>query len=105
MKYESRRLKKIRGLIGNRYYKNYEQAEVASIGCAVENMWLTAQTLGLGMVWIMAGSGHIKKCARRFGVDGDVVAFLAIGYPDPSAQETKTSRKPLREICRFRPES
>ena len=101
MKRLSRRLKKIRGLIGPRYYKNYERAEWNSIACAIENMWLMAHALDLGMVWIMAGLGGKDRFRRMFGIQGEIAAHLALGYPSPGREEEPVNRKPLEDISAF----
>jgi len=101
MKYFSNRLKRIGGFIGEDYYKNYQRAELLSIGCAVENMWLTAHDLGLGMVWINAGLKSGQKCRSIFGIDGDIVAYLPIGYPLEKSTSIKKTRKALADICSF----
>jgi len=97
----SKRLKKIKGLVGPRYYRNYERAERDSIACAIENMWLTAHALGLGMVWIMAGIGIVSQYKKKFGIEGEVVAHIALGYASPDHPEERTTRKSLEEISGF----
>ncbi len=97
----SKRLKKIKGLVGPRYYRNFERAERDSVACAIENMWLTAYALGLGMVWVMAGIGTVSRYKKKFGIDGEVVAHLALGYASPAHPEKRTTRKSLEEISGF----
>lgn len=94
----SGRLKKIQGLIGRLYYKNYVRAEQDAVACAVENMWLMAQALGLGMVWIMAGENLARPFSQEFGVKGMIAALLAVGYPEPGEPEVRTVRKSLDKI-------
>jgi len=101
MKRLSKRLKKVKDLIGPRYYRNYERAERDSIACAIENMWLMAHALGLGMVWIMAGLGTANRYKKKFDIDGEIVAHLALGYASPAHPEERTTRKPLEEISWF----
>ena len=101
MKYFSNRLKKIEGFIGVDYYKNYQRAELLSIGCAVENMWLRAHDLGLGMVWINAGLKSGQNCRSLFGINGDIIAYLPIGYPLEKSASIKKKRKALADICSF----
>lgn len=101
MKYRSNRLKKLKDIIGEDYYKNFLLAEIASIGCAVENMWLTAQALGLGMVWLMPNIESYEKYSREFGINGDIIAYVPIGYPSSGAGVIYTQRKPLGKICAF----
>jgi nitroreductase len=101
LKHLSRRLKKIRGLVGPRYYKNYERAERDSIACAIENMWLMAHALGLGMVWIMAGLSSLSRFRNEFGIDGEIAAHLALGYPVPANPEERAGRKTLEDVSGF----
>jgi nitroreductase len=98
----SNRLKKIDGLIGDDFRRNYERAELVSIGCAVQNMWLMAHSLGLGMVWLMATLRSSDDFAKKFGIDGELVAYLPIGYPlDAADTIVKKNRKSLSDICSF----
>ncbi len=65
---------------------------------AVQNMQLTAHSLGLGVMWRtgpVAYHGHMREF---FGLeDGDrIVAYLYIGYPD--APETLRRRTPAGEM-------
>ncbi len=101
MKHFSRRLKKIEGFIGEEYYKDYERAELLSVGCAVENMWIMAHHLGLGMVWINSSLGCVEKCTKKFGIDGDIIAYIPIGYPLENKTIMKKKRKALSDICKF----
>lgn len=101
LKHLSGRLKKIRGLVGPRYYRNYERAERDSVACAVQNMWLMAHALGLGMVWIMAGLSSVSRFRKKFGIDGEISAHLALGYPSPAHREERAGRKPLGDISGF----
>ena len=97
----SRRLRKIKDLIGTSYYRSYERAERDGVACAVENMWLMAQALGLGMVWIMPDAACARRFSRAFGVDGTIAALLPVGYPAPGPPAERTARKPLEEISGF----
>jgi len=102
MKYSSKRLSRLKELIGGSYYENYEIAEILSIGCAVENMWLTAESLGLGMVWLMPNLRSLNLFSQEFQVDGAIAAFAPIGYPAKnSADSLRTQRKPLDKISGF----
>jgi len=100
-KHFSSRLKKIEGLIGDDFRRNYERAEFVSIGCAVQNMWLMAHSLGLGMVWLMATLRASEECGQKFGIDGELVAYLPIGYPLDDNTAVKKRRKALSDICSF----
>jgi len=100
-KHFSSRLKKIEGLIGDDFRRNYERAELVSIGCAVQNMWLMAHSLGLGMVWLMATLATSEECIKKFGMQGELVAYLPVGYPSDDNTAVKKRRKALSDICSF----
>lgn len=99
----SRRLRKIKGLIGSGYALGYERAERDGIACAVENMWLMAQALGLGMVWIMTDASVARRFRSEFGVEGTIAALCPIGFPAPGEPPARTGRKPLDAVARFLP--
>lgn len=97
----SRRLRKLKGLIGPSYYRGYERAERDGIACAVENMWLMAQALGLGMVWIMTDASMARRFRAEFKMEATIAALCPIGLPAPDEPPERTGRKPLEDIARF----
>lgn len=54
--------------------------EVVGIGCAIQNMWLTAESFGLRGVFM--GDIVIAEdwIGAKLGLDGDLVGVLALGY-------------------------
>ncbi len=72
--------------------------DILSIGGAIENMLLTATSLGLGSLWI-GNTSHIEEELKDIlHTDYRVASTVAIGYPlqNPHARP----RKPLEEVLR-----
>ncbi len=70
----------------------------AACACAVQNMQLTAHSLGLAAMWRTGPVAYHEHMRRFFGLrEGDkVVAHLYIGYPD--MDERPRRRKPAEEL-------
>lgn len=64
---------------------------------AVQNMQLTAHSLGLAAMWRTGPVAYHEHMRRFFGLeDGDgITAYLYVGYPD--APETRRRRRPAHE--------
>jgi nitroreductase len=79
--------------------KNIVQIEeYAAVHCAVQNMLLTAHSLGLGAIWRTGPLCYHEKTKNFFGLsnEGDLVAFIYLGYPDTAPPTVKkTSFKNL----------
>lgn len=58
-----------------------ELVDVLSIGAAVENMALEATERGLGSLWIGDILYTLEQVREMTGIDGNVVAALAVGHP------------------------
>lgn len=54
--------------------------EMAGIGAAIQNMWLSATSHGLGAVFMGDVAVAEDYIARLLGLRGDLVGMLAIGY-------------------------
>ncbi len=78
---------------GTQYY-------LLDIGIAGEHLVLAATEMGLGTCWI--GWFSKKGVRKLFGIPRkyDVVAMIALGYPDPTQLGPK-KKKTLREIVRY----
>lgn len=61
--------------------------EVAATACAVQNMMLTAHSLGLASIWRTGKPSYHAIMKETFGVSekGLVLGFLYIGYPEKEA--------------------
>jgi nitroreductase len=70
----------------------------AACACAVQNMQLTAHSLGLAAMWRTGPVAYHEHMRRFFGLgEGDtVVAHLYVGYPD--MDERPRRRKPAKEL-------
>lgn len=69
----------------------------AACCAAVQNMQLTAHSLGLGAIWRTGPVAYHDYMRGFFGLeDGDrIVAYLYVGYPDMG--ERSRRRKPIQE--------
>ena len=69
----------------------------AACAAAVQNMQLTAHSLGLGAMWRTGPVAYHDHMRGFFGLeDGDrIVSYLYVGYPDMG--ERPRRRKPARE--------
>jgi len=71
----------------------------AACACAVQNMLLAAEAMGLGAYWRTGDAAYTALNAVKDLLDvpqnSDIVAFLLMGYAAPS--EKKATRKPLAE--------
>jgi nitroreductase len=76
------------------------QFYMLDIGIAGEHFVLAATELGLGTCWLgwfsKKGVRNLFSIPRKY----DVVAMIAVGYPDPSQLGPK-NKKPLSEIVRY----
>ncbi|MET0900328.1 MAG: 5,6-dimethylbenzimidazole synthase [Mycobacterium sp.] len=71
------------------------QMDLASVSCAIENLWLAARVEGLGMGWVSLFDP--RRLAALLGIpdDADPVAILCLG-PVPEFPE-----RPVLEIDRW----
>lgn len=60
----------------------YELCNAQSIGACLENMALTAESLGLGSLWICDTYFAQEELGAWLGTDGQLAAAMALGYPD-----------------------
>ncbi len=70
----------------------------AACSAAVQNMQLTAHSLGLGAMWRTGPVAYHEHMREFFGLEeGDrIVAYLYVGYPDLS--ETRRRREPFEQM-------
>lgn len=64
-----------------------------AVACAIHSMWLTAQELGLGLVWRTRGIG-LTRDERLHKLIGSpenrkIVGSVFVGYPSAESPETK----------------
>lgn len=53
-----------------------------SVVCAVQNMWLMARSLNIGMGWVSILDPECVKKAIRAPQDRELIAYLCVGYVD-----------------------
>jgi nitroreductase len=81
-----------------------------ALGMAIENIWLTANSLGVGVQFISlpmeAGGEFWQECVAMIDVpDGyEVIALFRLGYVDPDAKRptidwSSTQRKDISNFC------
>jgi nitroreductase len=69
---------------------------IQSIGGSIQTMLLAAQELGLGTVWLGYVFLVAKKICRYVGKNEQLIAAVAVGYPDESPDPRP--RKNWREV-------
>lgn len=78
----------------------YEICNTQSIGAAVQNMSLAAQSLGLGSLWIGNVFFAFDELTEFLHTDGILYAALSVGYP---AEKPKARpRKEISEVFEWR---
>lgn len=58
-----------------------------SVVCAVQNMWLTARSLNLGLGWVSILDPKKVKTILNAPKDNQLVAYLCVGYVDKFLQQ------------------
>lgn len=79
------------GTVGHRAIAGYG-SEMLGIGAAVENMWLAANTIGLGAVFMADVLVAEEAIRQRLGMAGDLVGVLSVGYHDGAGRPSMGSR-------------
>lgn len=80
------------------------QMDLASVSCAIENLWLAARAEGLGVGWVSIFDPHRLGALLGMPDDAEPVAILCIGpvpeFPDRPALEIDewTLGRPLAEF-------
>jgi 5,6-dimethylbenzimidazole synthase len=80
------------------------QMDLASVSCAIENLWLAARAEGLGMGWVSIFDPERLGALLGMPDDADPVAILCLGpvpeFPDRPALEIDqwTRGRPLTEF-------
>lgn len=78
-----------------------------SVVCAVQNMWLMARALNVGMGWVSILDSLQVKNILKAPKQNKLVAYLCLGYVDqfleqPELERAKwESRKPLEQAMHF----
>ncbi|MFT5617970.1 MAG: nitroreductase [Arenicella sp.] len=60
-----------------------EIEEVEAVACAVQNMYLTATTYGVGAYWSSGGATYKEELKEHFGLceKDKILGFFYVGYP------------------------
>ena len=80
------------------------QMDLASVSCAIQNLWLAARCEGLGLGWVSLFDPHRLATLLQMPADAEPVAILCLGpvpeFPDRPALELDgwTAARPLREF-------
>lgn len=76
--------------------------DIQAIGACLQNMLLEAHSLGLGAVWLgeIIKSNETIKQILGLGENLELMAVVALGYPDERPKST--SRKRLKDLIVFK---
>ncbi|HET9876388.1 MAG TPA: 5,6-dimethylbenzimidazole synthase [Mycobacterium sp.] len=80
------------------------QMDLASVSCAIQNLWLSARAEGLGMGWVSLFDPQRLARLLAMPADAEPVAILCLGpvpeFPDRPALEIDNwaQRRPLAEF-------
>lgn len=77
----------------------HRDKDMHGIGACVQNMWLAAHSLGVGMCWVGEILSRRDEVEQALGVseNHELMALLCFGRPAPD-QPAKKDRKPLEEL-------
>jgi 5,6-dimethylbenzimidazole synthase len=90
-----------RHIIGRR---TLPEMDVASVGCAIQNMWLLARAEGVGLGWVSFFDPKALAALLGMPADARPLAILCIGkvpafYPRPMFEDTGWGKRlPLAEV-------
>lgn len=90
--YNNRKLSNHIKKYGMKWVKYLNNAELLSIGASVQNMYLVANYLGLGAVWLDSPCLLETKINHMLDSKLKLVTLLAIGYPNMKSIRSKRKR-------------
>lgn len=75
-----------------------EIEEVEAVACAVQNMYLSATTYGIGAYWGSGGITYLEEAKPFFGLEAEdkLLGFFFMGYPR-IAWPQNGKRKPIQD--------
>ncbi|WP_078553637.1 nitroreductase family protein [Bacillus alkalicellulosilyticus] len=75
--------------------------EYAAVNAAIQNMLLTAHSLGLGAIWRTGDLCYHPevKAFFRLSEKGELLAFIYLGYPDMTKSPSK--KKNINEVTKW----
>ena len=80
------------------------EMDLASVACAIQNMWLAARAEGIGMGWVSLFDPEQLRKLLHMPADAKPIAILCLGhvnafYPKPTLElEGWASRQPLADM-------
>lgn len=84
-----------------RFQEVIKKAELSAISAAIQNMILTAESLGVGSCWLDMPLFCEEEINQLLKTKDKLVAILTLGYP--AEQGRRAQRKPKQETVRFIP--
>jgi nitroreductase len=83
------------------YSKATRISEISAISATIQNMILTAASLGIGSCWLDTPLLYEKKINKIIKIDSkdELVAILTFGYP--SEKGKRAPRKPVSKTVKF----
>ncbi len=78
-----------------------------SVVCAIQNMWLMARSLNIGMGWVSIIDAEQVKKVLHAPVDHELIGYLCIGYVDFFHEEPElkikqwNTNRTLQEVLHF----
>jgi nitroreductase len=97
--YNNKVLEKRAEKFGPAYVERAHIAEIQTIGGAIQNMILQVNEVGLGCVWMDAVTFCEPEIGGILDYDGELIAFLVIGYP--LIKHPRSKRQENNVINRF----
>lgn len=82
------------------------EMDVASVACAIQNMWLAARAEGLGMGWVSLFDPHEVAALLGMPADAKPVAILCVGhverfYDAPMLEKARWAKRRSFDECVF----
>lgn len=99
--YNSKSFARFGGNLRKRYSKFAKIAELSAISSAIQNMILTAESLGIGTCWLSITLFCEKEINIMCNIeeDYDLVTVLSLGYPAEKGK--RSTRKPISETVKY----
>ncbi len=97
--YNSSSLAKFAEKIKKMFIRFAKAAELAAISAAIQNMMLTAESLGIGSNWLDTPLFCEKKINRLLNTNDSLVAILTFGYPAEKGR--RSPRKVYSETVKY----
>jgi len=82
-----------------RFAKIIPSAELAAISATIQNMILTAESLGVGSCWLDTPLFCKKNINKLLNTNDELIALLTLGYPAQKGKRSK--RKPRDEAVKY----